>query len=122
MSGATPEADVENRLKQAGLIVSPWTAMVQGVVAAANISQTILDSPAKKLLYPTRIGGYEWAGVDRWDSPVLIHQVVSAAMQILQGQEVKPSRPLGVGAIIGILLGGLLLLLLIGAPLAFFLF
>lgn len=122
VSGATPEADVENRLKQAGLIVSPWTAMVQGVVAAAHISQTILDSPAKKLLYPTRIGGYEWAGVDRWDSPVLIRQVVSAAMQILQGQEVKPSRPLGVGAIIGILLGGLLLLLLIGAPLAFFLF
>ena len=82
-----------------------------------RISRAIIDSPARKLLVPARVEGYEWAGVDRWHEEAMIRQVVSAAKQMLQGEEVKPARTLGAGAIIGIVLGGLLLLILLGSGL-----
>jgi hypothetical protein len=107
-------------LAQAGLIVGPWMIAVpggaEGTVTPA-IAQAVLDSPALKLLAPIWAEGWDWAGVDRWDAEALVRQTVSAVKQIAAGEEVKPARPLGAGAIIAIIIGGLFLLILLTIPL-----
>jgi hypothetical protein len=73
------------------------------------------------LLVPVRVEGWEWAGVDRWSVEALVRQTVHAVKQIAAGEEVKPTRPLGVGAIIGIIIGVWFLLALLVIPvLSFF--
>lgn len=119
---APAKARVEDQLSKADLIIGPWNVTVgmpavEGGVVTADFARAVIRSPARKLLIPTRVQGYEWAGVDRWKQEALIRQVVSAALQILNGEEVKPARPIGVGVIIGIVLGGLILLQLIVGPL-----
>ena len=112
--------EMAGQMRQAKLIVGPWTVTVPGQgggVVTPDFSRAIIDSPARKLLIPAPVEGYEWAGVDRWKQDAMIRQVVNAVTQILKGEEVKPVRPLGVGAIIGIVLGALLLLLLVALPL-----
>jgi hypothetical protein len=107
---------IATQLAQAGLIVGPWMIAVPGGEGGAvtpAIAQAVLDSPALKLLAPTRAEGWDWAGVDRWDAEALVQQTVSAVKQIATGEEVKSARPLGAGAIIAIIIGVLLLLLLV---------
>ena len=113
---------VKDQISQADLIIGPWT-MTGGTQVAGEgnvkpeLARAIIHSPARKLLIPTRVEGYEWAGVDRWKHKAIIRQVVSAALQILRGEQVKPVRPLGVGAIVGIVVGGLILLQIVLGPL-----
>ncbi len=90
------------RLAQAGLIVGPWM-----------IAQMVTDSPAPKLLVPTRSQGWEWAGVDRWSAEALVQQTVHAVKQIADGEEIGPTRPMGAGSIIAIGIGVIFLLLVI---------
>ena len=77
------------------------------------VSQAVADSPARKLLIPTRPQGWEWAGVDRWDAESLIQQTVRAVRQIAAGEEVEPARPLGACTITAIAIGVIFLLILI---------
>ena len=112
------------RLAQAGLIVGPWMiAVPSGVEGAVSreVAQAVANSPARKLLVPTRSRDWEWVGVDRWDTETLVRQTVRAVKQIAAGEEVRPVRPLGVGAIIGIIVGVLFLLILLAGPLLSFL-
>lgn len=112
--------DIVAQLVWAGLIVGPWMIAVPGGAGGAvtpEIAQAVLDSPAHKLLAPTRAKGWDWAGVDRWDAEALVQQTVRAVKQIAAGEEVKPARPLGAGAIIAIVIGVLFLLLLLAIPL-----
>jgi uncharacterized protein YqgC (DUF456 family) len=59
-------------------------------------------------------------GVDRWSTEALIRQTVEAVKQIAAGEEVKPSRSLSAGAIIGIIIGVFFLLILLAIPVLFF--
>ena len=119
---APAKARVEDQLSKADLIIGPWNVTVgmpagEGGVVTADFARAVIRSPARKLLIPTRVEGYEWAGVDRWKHEAIVRQVVSAALQILRGEQVKPVRPLGVGAIVGIVVGGLILLQIVLGPL-----
>jgi len=108
--------EVAARLSQAGLIVGPWTIAASGGKEGAvppAVSQAVADSPARKLLIPTRPTGWEWAGVDRWDTDSLARQAVHAVKRIADGEEVKPIRPLGAGSIIAIAIGVIFLLIMI---------
>ncbi|MDY7079054.1 MAG: DUF5671 domain-containing protein [Chloroflexota bacterium] len=108
------------RLAQAGLIVVPWTITIpggEGDVVSPLVFQAVASSPARKLLVPTRFQDWEWAGVNRWDTELLIRQTVHAVKQIAAGEEVKPARPLGAGAVIAIAAGVLCLLFLLVSPL-----
>ena len=67
-----------------------------------------------------RANGWEWAGVDRWNAEAIVRQTVRAVKQIVEGEEVKPARPLGAGAVIGIIIGVLFLLILLAIPVLFF--
>ena len=107
-------------LSQANLIVAPWTAVLPGAQPASKLAQAIAESPARKLLLPTFTPGWDWAGVDRWNEAALLRQVVHAVKQIAAGEEVRPHRPLGIGAIIGIVIGVILLLLIFVMPLISF--
>jgi hypothetical protein len=108
--------EIAAQLTQASLIVGPWTITgvggERGAVSPA-VSQAVADSPARKLLIPTRPQGWEWAGVDRWDAESLIQQTVRAVRQIAAGEEVKPASPLSAGTIIAIAIGVIFLLILI---------
>lgn len=114
------DEEIATQLAQAGVIIGPWMIAVpggaQGRVTAA-IAQAVLDSPARKLLAPTWAEGWDWAGVGRWDAEALARQTVSAVKQIAAGEEVKPARPLGAGAIIAIIIGALFLLPLLASSL-----
>jgi len=111
---------IATQLAQAGLIVGPWIIAVLGGARGAvtpAIAQAVLDSPARKLLAPTRTEGWDWAGVDRWDAEALVRQTVRAVKHIAAGEEVKPARPLGAGTIMAIIIGVLFLLILLAIPL-----
>jgi hypothetical protein len=58
--------------------------------------------------------------VDRWNEAALLRQVTQAVKQIAAGEEVLPHRPLSIGAIIGIVIGVILLLLIFVIPLISF--
>lgn len=114
---------ITRKLAQAGLIVGPWLIAVPGEaegMVSPQISQMIVQSPARKLLAPTRLNGWEWAGVERWNTEALVEQTVKAIEQIAAGEAVKPSRPMGVGAIILIIIGVIILLSLLAIPLLSF--
>jgi hypothetical protein len=109
--------DVITQLNQAGLIVGPWEIAIAGGAGGAvtpEISQAVIDSPASKLLIPTPSEGWNWAGVDQWNTEAFVRQTVNAVKQILEGEEVKPTKPLGYGAIVGIIIGVLFLLIVLG--------
>ena len=110
------DKETATQLAQAGLIVGPWMIAVPGGAEGAvspQVSQAVVNSPALKLLVPVRPTGWEWAGVDRWDSEALVRQTVRAVKQIATGEQVKPARPLGAGTIIAIIIGVLFLLIMV---------
>lgn len=115
--------DITTQVSQAGLIVGSWMITVPagfGGKVSADFAQAVMDSPAQKLLVPTREKGWEWVGVDRWDEEALVRQTTHAIHQILEADEVKARRPLGIGSIVALIIGGLVLLTLVGAPLYFY--
>jgi hypothetical protein len=101
--GGTSE-NIPAKLAQAGLIVVPWNVALAGGGVSAEIARSVVASPARKLLIPVRAEGWEWAGVDRWNAEAIVRQTVRAVTQIVEGEEVKPARPLGVGSIIIIII------------------
>jgi hypothetical protein len=113
---------IVNQLAEAGLIVGPWNIAVAGEAVSAEVAAAVVASPARKLLVPVRADGWEWAGVDRWNAEAIVRQTVRAVKQIVEGEEVKPARPLGVGAIIGIIVGVFFLLILLAIPVLYFFF
>ena len=87
--------EIANQLAQAGLIIGPWTIVVSAGVEGAvtpEIAQAVVNSPALKLLVPTRSAGWEWAGVSRWDVEAQVRQAIRAIKQIAAGKEVEPAR------------------------------
>lgn len=125
-ASAAMEAAQENiiaRLAEAKLIVGPWVIAVAGGAdgaVTAEIAGAIAISQARKLLAPVWAEGWEWAGVDRWNSEALVRQTVQAVKQLAGGEEVKAVRPLGVGAIVGIIIGVIVMLNLLAIPVMYF--
>lgn len=107
---------VPAQLAAAGLIVGLFDITIAG----GEIASLVAASPARKLLVPVRLEGWEWVGVDRWNGEALVRQTVHAVKQIAAEEEVKPVRPLSAGAIIGLVVGGLLLLVLVVIPLIYY--
>jgi hypothetical protein len=108
-----------SELNDAQIIISPWQIVLAGKAGDASfpeLSSAVVSSPAVKLLVPTRSKGWEWAGVEQWNTDYFVRQTVSAVKQIIEEKSVKPIRPLGAGAIIGIVIGAIFLLLLLGIP------
>ena len=64
---------------------------VEGAVSP-EIAQAVVNSPAQKLLVPTRSSDWEWVGVGRGDVEVLVRQAIRAIKQIAAGKEVEPAR------------------------------
>jgi hypothetical protein len=118
-------ASLEKAIAASQLIIGPWQLFSSrgrnGFLTPA-IAAAIYQSTAHKLIIPTREKLWSWAGVDLWDQAALVRQTTHAIKQILEGNQVQAHRPMGVGAIIGIVLGVLFLLLFVVAPLIFFLF
>ncbi len=117
--GLTPEAAAAmgvapglEGLREVTLIVGSWEALrpdgaTPEVAALAAYS-------GRKLLIPVWPEGADWAGVERWSDEALARQVARAVKQLSNGEEVRLARPLGAGAIIGIIvaiLAGLMLLM-----------
>jgi hypothetical protein len=110
------DEEIAAQLAQAGLIVGPWTIIGgggEGSTVSPSISQIVVDSPARKLLVPTRSQSWDWAGVDRWNTEALVQQTVHAVKRIADGEEVEPVRPLGAGSIIAIGIGVIFALIVI---------
>ncbi len=97
------------RLAQSDLILLPWSSLLEG---DDPVIQTWIEAartlPVKKLLLPARAESWEFAGVDSWSQPSLIQQTVLAVGQMIDGQMVKPKKPLSPGAVVGLVVAGLL--------------
>jgi hypothetical protein len=84
------------------------------------VAQAVRSSPAQKLLAPLQTAGWHWVGVEAEDQEAMIEQTVQAIKQIAAGEPVRPSRPLSLGAVAGIVVAVLLGLILLGIPLLVF--
>ena len=80
----------------------------------------LASSPARKLLLPTPVSGWEWAGLDRWSQEALARQAAHAVEQIIKDQPVSAVRPLRISTIIllGLLFGFSILMEVIGSVLS----
>jgi hypothetical protein len=120
MGGRTAPNTLAAQLAGAGLIIEPWNNALATGPASAEVARAISASPAPKLLVPVRSEGWEWAGVERWSTEALVRQTLHAVKQIAAGEEVKPARPLSVGAIIGTIIGVFFLLIVAVQVVIFF--
>lgn len=112
------EGDVVERLNAADLVLGSWTIAMAGGPVSEEVARAVAESPARKLLVPTRPEGWEWVGVDQWEGERLVRQVVHAVRQVASGKRVRPHRPLGAAAIAWIVVGALILLGMLGSILS----
>lgn len=99
------------QLAEAGLIVGPWQIAV-AQTASVEVAQAVGASPAHKLLVPSPTERWSWAGVEPWNTETAIAQVIHAVRQTLNGEPVRPVRALVPLAIVGTIIGVVLLLIL----------
>jgi hypothetical protein len=117
------DGDIPDRLASAGLITGPWIITLPGEANGAvtpAIAEAVVKSPARKLLIPTPTESYEWVGLERVNAEANLQQALRAVKQMLEGEEVKPVRPLTAGSIIGIIIGVIVLLILLAIPVTYF--
>ena len=109
----TDQEAITVQLASAGLIIGSWQISIAGGMVSEQVAQAVVSSPARKLLIPFNAEGWDWAGVDRWNSEALVNQTMRAVKQILAGEEVKAHRPMSAGSVIGIIIGVIFLLILL---------
>jgi hypothetical protein len=104
------------KLGAAGLIVGPWPMAVSGGAGgqvSAEIAAAVASSPARKILIPTHFEGWDLAGVESPNTESALLQTVRAVKQFIEGEEIKPHRPMSAGAVIGTIVGVILLLIIL---------
>ncbi len=114
-AGMGVEADPRGltaQLAEAGLIIGPWQIAV-AQTAGAEVAQAVGASPARKLLLPMPIEGWDWAGVEPWNSEDALGQIVQAVRQTLSGEPIRPVRPMAPLAIVGTVIGVIVLLIIV---------
>ena len=62
---------------------------------------------------PTPAEGWAWAGLEPWSGEDAIGHVVHGVRQLIKGEPIRPARPLPPLAVVGLVIGGLLLLILL---------
>jgi hypothetical protein len=114
-----------SEIHQANLIVGPWQLAVDGGLNKAvtpEVSDAVVGSLARKLITPNWYDGWDWVGVEHWSDDALVDQTARAIKQIVQGDDVRLVKPLGAGAIIGIIIGILFLLTILSISIPILLF
>jgi hypothetical protein len=106
----------KTKLETAGVIVGPWLMAVDRRTNDADVARVVVNSPARKIMIPVPVTGWDWAGVDAWNAEELMQQTVRAVRQWAGGEEIKAVRPMTVGGIIGTVVGVLILLILLVIP------
>ena len=105
------------KIGEAGVIVGPLSIAVGGDNVSPDITRSVIDSKARKIMIPMHVEGWDLAGVDIWNTDGLMQQAVRAVKQWAGGEEIKAVRPMGIGGIIGSVIGVLILLGLLAIPL-----
>jgi hypothetical protein len=91
--------DWQAQVNAAGVLLLPLDAWNQ---APETLRLAVQASPARKLLAPQPVPGWAIAGLDLGED--LLGDLVQALRQLAVGQAVRPHRPLGAWAILGIIL------------------
>lgn len=107
---------IKTRLETAGVIVGPWFMALDRRTSDADVAHTVVNSPARKIMIPVPMSGWDWAGVDAWNTEELMQQTVRAVRQWAGDEEIKAVRPMTTGGIIGTVIGVLILLILLVIP------
>lgn len=105
-----PMAEGAADLEGARLIVGPWLICRPGGEVTESFARAVAASPARRVLAPQWVEGWDWAGVERESPEALARHAVRAVRQAVAGERIHATRGLGVGAIIAIVIGALLLL------------
>lgn len=106
---AEGEPSPARRIQQASLAILPWTALLESEGGLLHEYVVALkESHLPRLLLPVPSSGWEWAGIEHLETPVLVQQTLHAVQQVIAGQEIRPSRPLSAGAVVGIVIAGLI--------------
>jgi hypothetical protein len=116
------QKEIIDQLNQADLIISPWEIVKAGGASSEisnEITRAVVNSSANKILLPTRSERWEWVGVEKWDSEYFVRHTINAVKQFLKGEDVKLIKPLGAGAILGIIIGIIFLLILLSIPVTY---
>jgi hypothetical protein len=108
------EADLLQKISTADVIIGPWMMVINGLTGLAQrVSQTIVSSTAAKIMFPIPQDGWLWAGVDEWEPQQVAQDMARQVEQLTTSGQIKWKRRWGVGAIIGTVLGGLVLLVVV---------
>lgn len=92
-------------LANADLIISPLNFAEVLNKKSSTINNALQVSPARKLFIPIQETSADWVGVIDRSSNDWIEQTIRAIKQVLAGEPVTPSKPLGCGTAILIIIG-----------------
>lgn len=114
---ATAEVEAEQesvsfqeKINAADVVVGVWTMAIND--ALSELWAVVMSSSAAKILLPAPHEGWLWAGVDEWEPQQVAQDVADQVEQLATKGRVKEKRRWGVGAIIGAVLGALVLLVM----------
>jgi hypothetical protein len=96
---AQDDAELAACLEQSEVVLVPWPALLD-----SGVGSILAASPVRKLLLPFQHPGWDFVGFQPPDQAALVKQASQAIKQMMAGEAVQPHRPLGVGAIVGIVL------------------
>ena len=112
--------DAPAAIKSADLVIAPLNITLED--GDSPITKAVLASPAAKLLAPLPVEGWHLAGIETADPDAVVAQTVHSVKQILEGEQVKAARRMGVGSILLLLIGGFFLLMILFSLIAEVLF
>lgn len=90
------------------LIIGSWHIALPNGSDGQAVAYALQQSPAHKLLLPTRPDGWDWVGVDDFDQDALLRQTSHAVQQLVRGQTKPASRRLNLVALIIAVIAGLI--------------
>jgi hypothetical protein len=125
MNGSAVADSPDSILAEAEVIVGPWHMAVAGSAGGLiteSIAQTIITSPAHKVIIPVREQGWEWTGVERWKVQDIVKDVTETVEQLALDRQPKARSKLNPVVIVAIVLITLCLLTTFVPGIIFFIF
>jgi hypothetical protein len=112
-AGESPQTLAE-QIAAGGVVVGPWwLAAADASHVPPEVAAALTASPARKLLAPAPVNGWEWVGVEGTAPEQVAGRAVQAVRQVVEGAQVRPARQLSGCAIAGIAVGLIVVLLIV---------
>ena len=119
LTSPSSETEIIEKINQTDLIVGDWTITQSSNQKFNRVGETIQQSTAHKLLFPTTSQNLNWIGVLPQHTQNRVSDTVSAIRQYLEGEEIKQTKGPGLLNIFAGLIAFFILMSILGSIFSF---